>query len=96
MYEVDGKLVGRQDWSTGKPQYYQLNGHADVVALVDEAGNKLNEYRYDIWGKPLEERETVPNNFKYSSEYWDKTTGLQYLRSRWYDPSMGRFISEDV
>ncbi|TVX92497.1 polymorphic toxin-type HINT domain-containing protein [Paenibacillus agilis] len=96
LYEVDGKLVGRQDRSTGKPQYYQLNGHADVVALVDEAGNKLNEYRYDIWGKPLEERETVPNNLKYSSEYWDKTTGLQYLQSRWYDPSMGRFISEDT
>ncbi|WP_028596379.1 polymorphic toxin-type HINT domain-containing protein [Paenibacillus assamensis] len=96
LYEVDGKLVGRQDRSTGKPQYYQLNGHADVVALVDEAGNKLNEYRYDIWGKPLEERETVPNNLKYSGEYWDNTTGLQYLRSRWYDPSMGRFISEDT
>ncbi|MDK8182618.1 RHS repeat-associated core domain-containing protein [Paenibacillus sp. UMB4589-SE434] len=96
IHDLNGKLVGRQDAANGKMQYYQLNGHGDVVALVDEQGQKLNEYRYDIWGQPLEEKETVPNILKYSGEYWDKTTGLQYLRARWYDPSMGRFINEDT
>nr|WP_260612295.1 hypothetical protein [Paenibacillus sp. SDF0028] len=24
--------------------------------------------------------------FRYSGEYWDSETGLQYLRARWYDP----------
>ncbi|WP_028592988.1 RHS repeat-associated core domain-containing protein [Paenibacillus assamensis] len=96
LYDLNGKLIGRQDVATSQLQYYQLNGHGDVVAIVDEAGKKLNEYRYDIWGLPLEEKETVPNILKYSGEYWDKTTGLQYLRARWYDPSMGRFISEDT
>ncbi|WP_028594343.1 RHS repeat-associated core domain-containing protein [Paenibacillus assamensis] len=96
LYDLNGKLIGRQDAATSQLQYYQLNGHGDVVAIVDEAGKKLNEYRYDIWGLPLEEKETVPNILKYSGEYWDKTTGLQYLRARWYDPSMGRFISEDT
>ncbi|MCG7406167.1 RHS repeat-associated core domain-containing protein [Paenibacillus sp. ACRRX] len=96
IHDLNGKLVGRQDAASGKMQYYQLNGHGDVVALVDEQGQKLNEYRYDIWGQPLEEKETVPNILKYSGEYWDKTTGLQYLRARWYDPSMGRFINEDT
>ncbi|WP_281278834.1 RHS repeat-associated core domain-containing protein, partial [Paenibacillus kobensis] len=38
----------------------------------------------------------VENSFGYSGEMWDKTTGLQYLRARWYDPSMGRFINEDT
>ncbi|MCR8843748.1 hypothetical protein NQ117_08615 [Paenibacillus sp. SC116] len=96
LYDLNGKLIGRQDAATSQLQYYQLNGHGDVVAIVDETGKKLNEYRYDIWGLPLEEKETVPNILKYSGEYWDKTTGLQYLRARWYDPSMGRFISEDT
>ncbi|WP_028592980.1 RHS repeat-associated core domain-containing protein [Paenibacillus assamensis] len=96
LYDLNGKLIGRQDAATSQLQYYQLNGHGDVVAIVDEAGKKLNEYRYDIWGLPLGEKETVPNILKYSGEYWDKTTGLQYLRARWYDPSMGRFISEDT
>jgi RHS repeat-associated protein len=31
----------------------------------------------------------------YAGEYFDSTTNLQYLRARWYDPSQGRFISED-
>ncbi|MCM3626747.1 hypothetical protein M3194_05145 [Paenibacillus glycanilyticus] len=75
---------------------YLLNGHGDVVELRDNNGNILNSYTYDIWGKPIIERETVDNPFRYSSEYWDKKSGLQYLRTRWYDPSTARFITEDT
>ena len=35
------------------------------------------------------------NSFRYSGGLWDDTTSLQYLRARWYDPSEGRFVSED-
>jgi len=38
----------------------------------------------------------VPNLFQYSGEMWDETAGLQYLRARWYDPSIGRFMNEDT
>ncbi|MCG7409118.1 hypothetical protein MH117_17000 [Paenibacillus sp. ACRRX] len=95
IYDTNGAIIGRQDAASGKVQYYQLNGHGDVVALTDEQGSKLNEYRYDIWGLPLESKETVSNIFGYAGEYWDSISDLQYLRARWYDPSMGRFISED-
>nr|WP_082651867.1 RHS repeat-associated core domain-containing protein [Gorillibacterium timonense] len=53
-------------------------------------------YSYDIWGNPIKETESVNNLFRYSGEYWDKTTSLQYLRARWYDPDMGRFLNEDT
>jgi RHS repeat-associated protein len=78
--------------------YYEKNGHGDIVGLRDPEGNPLNTYAYDIWGNVLAEgtQETIPNPFLYSGEYWDKTTELQYLRARWYDPSVGRFISEDT
>ncbi|MCG7410902.1 Hint domain-containing protein, partial [Paenibacillus sp. ACRRX] len=95
IYDTNGAIIGRQDAASGKVQYYQLNGHGDVVSLTDDQGSKLNEYRYDIWGLPLESKETVPNIFGYAGEYWDAVSDLQYLRARWYDPSMGRFISED-
>nr|WP_238552888.1 RHS repeat-associated core domain-containing protein [Paenibacillus alvei] len=42
------------------------------------------------------QEEQVPNVFRYSGEYWDAATNLQYLRARWYDPSIGRFINEDT
>ncbi|WP_157272881.1 RHS repeat-associated core domain-containing protein, partial [Paenibacillus daejeonensis] len=48
-----------------------------------------------IWGNPLTVEEQVDNPFGYSGEYWDATTELQYLRTRWYDPGLGRFIQED-
>ncbi|MFB5759850.1 polymorphic toxin-type HINT domain-containing protein [Paenibacillus medicaginis] len=96
IYDLSGQIWARQDKATDALQYYQLNGHGDVVGLNDSEGNVLNSYSYDIWGGPLTEQETVPNVLRYSGEYWDDTTGLQYLRARWYDPGVGRFMGEDT
>ena len=35
------------------------------------------------------------NVFRYCGEYFEKETGVIYLRARYYDPTIGRFISED-
>ncbi|UKS27368.1 hypothetical protein LOZ80_39065 [Paenibacillus sp. HWE-109] len=86
-------LATRVD-ANGNKAYYQVNGHGDVVGLTDASGNTLNTYTYDMWGNPLTTQETVSQPFRYSGEMTDSTTGLQYLRARWYDPSMGRFINE--
>ena len=32
----------------------------------------------------------------YRGYYYDNETGLYYLNARYYDPSIGRFISPDV
>jgi len=56
----------------------------------------VNKYKYSIWGSVTNIQETVPNSFKYAGEFWDDATGLQYLRARWYDPSIGRFINKDT
>ena len=39
---------------------------------------------------------TNTNPFRYRGYYYDNETGLYYLNARYYDPSMGRFISPDV
>ncbi|MDQ0172398.1 RHS repeat-associated core domain-containing protein [Paenibacillus tundrae] len=96
IYDLYGQLWARQDKKTGKLEYYQLNGHGDVIGLVDDTGQELNKYTYDIWGGPLTTEENVPNILRYAGEYWDETVGLQYLRARWYDPGMARFIGEDT
>ncbi|WP_442601939.1 RHS repeat domain-containing protein [Paenibacillus sp. KN14-4R] len=95
-----GQLVAKVD-QAGSKQYYLHNGHGDVVSITDDQGNKLAEYKYDIWGKILPAEgnnlaNKVDNIFLYSGEYYDETTELQYLRARWYDPSIGRFINEDT
>ncbi|GKS09278.1 hypothetical protein YDYSY3_02780 [Paenibacillus chitinolyticus] len=88
------ELVARE--SGGSKAYYLHNGHGDVVELRSETGTRLNQYAYDIWGNPTVSEENISNPFRYSGEYWDSATKLQYLRARWYDPSMGRFINEDT
>lgn len=80
----------------GSKAYYVTNGHGDVEYLLDSKGKILNSYKYDLWGKPVEKEEKVSNPFLYAGEYYDASTNLQYLRARWYDPSVGRFINEDT
>ncbi|MBU5334084.1 hypothetical protein KQI61_17975 [Anaerocolumna aminovalerica] len=83
------KVVG------GGEYYYLYNGHGDVIQIVDTNGKIVNNYQYDEWGNILECKETISNPFKYAGEIYDQETGLYYLRARYYDPSIGRFINED-
>ncbi|MBN3526633.1 Hint domain-containing protein [Paenibacillus apiarius] len=96
IHDLNGKLLARQVPGQNALQYYVSNGHGDITEIRDAQGNVLNRYTYDIWGNPLTQEEQVPNIFRYSGEYWDADTNLQYLRARWYDPSIGRFINEDT
>ncbi|MFD2746938.1 polymorphic toxin-type HINT domain-containing protein [Paenibacillus yanchengensis] len=91
-----GNSLAMLETATGEKGYYMVNGHGDVTGITDSEGELLNEYTYDIWGKPLEHSETIEQSFRYSGEYWDEETNLQYLLARWYDPSIGRFINEDT
>ncbi|MBQ7875832.1 MAG: RHS repeat-associated core domain-containing protein, partial [Clostridia bacterium] len=53
-------------------------------------------YYYSPFGELWQgERESDTNPFRYAGEYLDKETGNIYLRARYYDPSIGRFISVD-
>ncbi|MCL2077835.1 MAG: RHS repeat-associated core domain-containing protein, partial [Oscillospiraceae bacterium] len=36
------------------------------------------------------------NPYRFSGEYYDSESGYVYLRARYYDTSLGRFISEDA
>ncbi|MCA1291742.1 RHS repeat-associated core domain-containing protein [Paenibacillus sp. alder61] len=96
VFDAIEKLVGRQGANESGLQYYVTNGHGDVTELRDSSGNLLNSYSYDIWGNPLTVQESIPNPLRYSGEYWDSDTKLQYLRARWYDPATARLIGEDA
>ncbi len=75
--------------------YYRKNAHGDVVSITNSSANSIKTYRYDAFGveKNLDESDT--NAFRYCGEYYDAETGSIYLRARYYDPSIGRFISRD-
>ncbi|NOU79772.1 RHS repeat protein [Paenibacillus sp. LMG 31459] len=93
------RLLVKKDYTVAnsiKDYYYLYNGHGDVVQIVDTAGKIVNSYSYDVWGNISNQTEEIANSFKYAGEIYDSETGLYYLRSRYYDPSIGRFINEDT
>jgi RHS repeat-associated protein len=57
----------------------------------------VNSYAYDPFGQILGQQETIPQPFKFVGRYgvMAEPNGLYYMRARYYDPGVGRFISED-
>ena len=81
----------------GKTSYYVTDVRASVVAIVDERGNVTHKYQYDEFGKVTQKQEADYNPFQYVGKYGVMylTDHQYYMRARHYDPSIGRFLSED-
>ena len=81
----------------GAISYYVTDVRGSVVAIVDNNGNITHKYQYDEFGKVVQKQEADYNPFQYVGKY-----GVMYLndhqyymRARHYDPTIGRFLSED-
>ncbi|MBQ8354945.1 MAG: RHS repeat protein, partial [Oscillospiraceae bacterium] len=79
---------------------YVLNQQGDVIRIVNGNGATVAEYKYDAWGNLLVDEDDLTeigriNPIRYRGYYYDTETGFYYLQSRYYDPSIGRFINAD-
>jgi RHS repeat-associated protein len=80
---------------SGATSYYEQDGLGSVTSLSSSGGSLSNTYAYDSFGNLATSSGTVTNPFQYTGRDYDPETGLRYYRARYYDPSAGRFISED-
>ena len=81
--------------ASGK-QYYVTDPHGNVVQLTDESGKVIKIYEYDSFGNEIKPDSKDDNPFRYCGEYYDKETEEVYLRARYYQPEMGRFLTRDT
>ena len=103
FYEADcyirgTNLVAKYNyWNGDKSEYtyYTQNAHGDVVNLTDKDGKVTKSYRYDAFGVEISPDSEDVNVFRFCGEYFDTETGTVYLRARYYQVSIGRFISRD-
>ena len=88
----------RQDESTAERTWYIYDGLGSVLAEVDEDGNVDACRSYDVYGSERWSGGSSETDHAFVGGLGHTTedaTGLIYMRARWYDPAIGRFISED-
>lgn len=108
MYDSEGEAIGftvKRDSNTlvsgsTDPQVYTYvkNLQGDVLRILDTNGNAVVSYTYDPWGKPTvsgDEELAALNPCSYRGYDYDEETGYYYLRSRYYDSQVCRFLTPD-
>uniref|UniRef100_A0A0N5ACH7 Tox-SHH domain-containing protein n=1 Tax=Syphacia muris TaxID=451379 RepID=A0A0N5ACH7_9BILA len=84
--------------STAAKTYYHYTSDnlGSITHITDGEGNVLNRYGYDAFGNFTEKEEIIQNRFYYTGEQHDPITSQYYLRARFYNPVIGRFLNEDT
>ena len=84
------------------------NSRGAVDTLYNVSGDVVAKYTYDSWGNTISVTDangkaiTSPNHIgninpiRYRGYYYDTETGLYYLQSRYYNPTVGRFLNADI
>ena len=95
-YDYAGSELIREDRS-GASWYTHLDGLGSVRALSDANGMIVATYTYDAFGNVVAGGggAAAANPYRYAGAAFDTSTGLYYLRARYYDPQAGRFLSQD-
>ena len=71
-----------------------VNHLGTVRDLVKQDGTVATHFVYTAFGE-IVSGDTSLTRYLFTSREFDVDTGLQYNRARWYDASVGRWMSED-
>ncbi|MCP9453578.1 MAG: hypothetical protein NNA23_12950 [Nitrospira sp.] len=87
----------------GGVMFYHQDHLNSTVAVTDESGALLEQYRYDVFGKPFffapdgrpRAESAYGVRFLFTGREWLSSLGLYDYRHRVYSPSLGRFLQPD-
>ncbi len=96
VYGSDG-IIG---FRTGNKNYlYRKNVFGDVTEIYSDNGTLVGKYSYTAFGECIvkvnEGGIAEKNPIRYRGYYYDTETSLYYLKTRYYDPEVGRFMTID-
>lgn len=79
--------------------YYYANYQGSIIATTDQAGNKIEGFKYGPYGEPRNEADQeqawTGRAFGYTGQYMLPQAQLYYYKARVYDPKHGRFLQTD-
>ncbi|ELS32847.1 MULTISPECIES: putative Ig domain-containing protein [Pseudanabaena] len=101
--DVNGQILNKYTFGLGliksegggNTRFYHSDGLGSTRLLTDASGQVTDRYVYDAYGKLIASAGNSSNSFQFAGEQRDGT-GLDYLRARYYDSDLGRFISKDA
>src|ERR1043166_2064490 len=96
-YCVYGLGLAQRISSDGAVATYHFNIQGSTVALTDSVGDVTDSYAYDSFGVLANANGNSPQPFRYLGRYGiiDDSTGLLYARARYFNPQLGRFLTND-
>jgi RHS repeat-associated protein len=89
--EATQEQIGR---ATNAASFPLADALGSVRTLTDSAGSVTGTAAYDAYGN-VRSRSGATSSFGFTGQQTDPT-GLVYLRTRYLDPSVGRFVSADT
>ena len=100
IYDLNNNTIG---FETNDNVYiYVKDALNNVIAIYNQSSEEMCRYQYDAYGNCIITASITGgdllgelNPIRYRSYYFDKETGLYFLKSRYYDPEICRFISMD-
>ncbi|HCP8487276.1 TPA: RHS repeat protein, partial [Escherichia coli] len=80
-----------------KVHLYHCDHRGLPLALISEDGNTVWSAEYDEWGNLLNEENPhhVYQSYRLPGQQHDEESGLYYNRNRYYNPLLGRYITQD-
>jgi RHS repeat-associated protein len=78
-------------------RFFSFDGLRSVVNLTNETGSTAASYHLDAWGNFRFPAELLAsrNRFAFTGYEWDPELGLFNAKARYFDPQLGRFLSQD-
>jgi RHS repeat-associated protein len=77
----------------GVLSHLHADGLGSVVKVTSSTGTVTLTRQYDAWGNMQVGQSTA--GYAFTGREWDAETKVYYYRARYYDPTVGRFTSED-
>lgn len=94
IYDDDGLPI-EQIAADGTILYYHHDQLGSTRALTTSTGGTAATYTYDTYGNLTGKTGSADTPLRWAGQYQDASTGLYYMRARYYDPQTGQFLTRD-
>ncbi|WP_444998447.1 RHS repeat-associated core domain-containing protein [Aliikangiella sp. IMCC44359] len=104
--DADGNTLSKYDYGSNRllslthqsegAQFYLFDALGSPVNLTKTDGTVQASYQYDAFGNARSQTGTSANVFGFTGHEKDEESGLYYFKARYYDPTLGQFLTQDA